>query len=93
MSHILLGFSTYMNIDGVMICKASIVDVKSNLKMTQDGIAKEYESWQCNNVKIDNALVNHILLKIFVYMYVCLKLRNSTQDGLAMFFDIHISWP
>ena len=56
------------------IIRALIVDVKSSLKITQDGLDREYVDWQCDTFKIDNALVYHILSNIFMdtdaYVYV-----------------------
>ena len=47
-----------------MIARANIVDVKSNLKFTQDCIDRVYVSWKYDTFKIDNASVYQILLKI-----------------------------
>ena len=42
-------------------------------------------------LKIDNALVYHILSKIFMVMeiYVYMKQRKIMKDGWAVFFYIH----
>ena len=52
---------------------------------------RDYLDHQCDAFKIDNTLVYQILLKVFTYMdvFVYVKQRKETQDGWAVFFDVH----
>ena len=48
-------------------------------------------SWQCDTFKLDNALVYHNLLKIFIDTDACMYMthRKSKYNGWAAFFDIN----
>ena len=89
-AHILPGYDTQSNLDNNMIARAPIIDTKSDLKMTQDGLNKTYVSWQCDTIKVDNALVHQILSKIFMDMdaYVNLQQRKY-HYGQTVYFDVH----
>ena len=73
-AHISPGYSTCLNLDKEMIAKTTIVDTRSNFKMTQETLDRAYLNYQVNSFKIDNALVHQILSKVFtdmdVYVYV-----------------------
>ena len=73
-SYILPGCGTYLNLNEEMIVRASIVDAKSNPKLTQECLDRIYLSCHCDTFKIDNALVYQILLKVFtdidVFVYM-----------------------
>ena len=92
MLHIFPGYGTYLNLDEEIIARASIVYIKSNLKMTQNSLDSMYDSCPCDIFKIDNTSVYHIFSKIFmdINMYVSLKHRNIIEDGQAMYFDVHM---
>ena len=77
------GSATYLNLDKEMITRASIIDARLNLRMTQDMLDREYLSYQCNTFKIDNALMYHIFSKMFTDMdaYIYMKQRRGMQDG------------
>ena len=72
-----------------MISRTSIIDAKSNLRMTQDTLDRAYLRHQV--VKIDNAMVYQILSKVFTDMkaFVYMKQRKPLQDGQAVYLDIH----
>ena len=57
-----------MSLDKEMIPRALIIDFEMNLKMSQDSLDRVYLDQQCNAFKIVNALVYHILSKIFMDM-------------------------
>ena len=77
------GYLAFLNVDKEIIARIPIVDVKSNLKMTQKCLDRVYLSYKCDTFKIDNSLVYQILLKVFMDMdaYVYVKQRKSKQDG------------
>ena len=54
--------------------------------MTDECIETAYVSWWWDTLKIDNAFVYHILLKIFTDMdlHVYVKQKKSMQDGQAV---------
>ena len=89
-AHIMPGYGAYLNLDEEMIARSSIIDAKSNLKMTQEMLDRAYLSHQVDTFKIYNALVYQILSKVFTDMdaYVYVKQRKWTKDGQAVFFDI-----
>ena len=86
--HISPTYDAYLN---QIIARAHVFDSKLNLKLNQEMLDTVYWDYQCDTFKIDNALVNQILSKVFTdtNAFVYLKQRKSTQDGWAMFFDIH----
>ena len=97
MAHVLPGYHAYLNLDKEVIARVPIVNAKSNLKQTQECLDNAHVSWKCDIFKINNALVYHILSKIFIewiHMYtqnrvrVCrtVKLHSSTSisDFLVM---------
>ena len=57
-----------MNLDKETIVGALIDEARLNLKQTQDWLDTRCVDIQCNTFKIDNALVYHILSKIFTDM-------------------------
>ena len=57
-AHISSGHVSYLNLDKDMIAK-------SNPNQTMECLDKAYASLQCDTFKINNALVYHILSKIF----------------------------
>ena len=73
---------THLNLDEEIIARVCIVDARSTLKMAQHGL-HNYVDWQCDAFNIDNTLVYHNILKIFMDMdaFVYLKQRTSTQHG------------
>ena len=77
--HISHGYITFLNLDKVMIVRAPIVDAKSNLKMTQD-LDRVYVNGLCDTFKIYNALVYHILLKIFIDMDANVYMKERKND-------------
>ena len=68
--------------------QCSIVDAKSSIKVTQDDTDRAFVSWHCDKFKTDNALMYHILSKIFIDRWIWIhKERKSNQDGV--FFNIN----
>ena len=65
-----------------MIARSSIVDAKSNLKITQESLDRLYLNHQCGTFKIDNALVYQILSKLFTdkVAYVYVKQKKSVES-------------
>ena len=49
-----------------MIARAPIVNLKSNLKLNQETLDRDYLEYQCGRFKIDKALVYQILSKVFM---------------------------
>ena len=82
MAYISPGFTAYLNLDEKMISRAPIVDLKSNLKLSQEALDRIYLDCQCDTFKIENALVYQILSKVFMDMdaYVKVKQRKKMQD-------------
>ena len=72
-----------MNLDKKMIARASIVDSRMNLKLSQESLDRVYLDHQCGTFKIKNALVYQILSKMFMDMgaYIYVKQRKSMQYG------------
>ena len=85
------GYNTYLILDEEMIARVPIVDLKSNLKMTQETLDRAYVSYQVDTFKIINALVYPIHFKMFtdIDTNVYVKQIKGTQKGQAVFFDIH----
>ena len=90
-AHISAGYCAYLNLNDEMIARAPIINAKSNRKMTQETLNRAYLSYQVDTFKINNVLVHQILSKVFadIGTYVYVKQRKATQDGQAVFFNIH----
>ena len=80
--HISPEYKAHLNLDKEMIARAHIVNGKSNLKFNQKSLDRVYH-YQCDTFKIDNALVYHVLLKMFMKTdaHVYMKQKKSTKDG------------
>ena len=68
-----------------MITRAPIIDSKMNLNLNQETLDRVYHDYQCGTFKIYNALVYHILLKVFTDMdaYVYVKQRKKYAGWLS----------
>ena len=88
--HTLPGYDTYLKPDEEMIARSPIDDARLYLKQTQNWLDTSYVNIYCNMFKIDNSLVYHILVIIFMDMnlYVYMKQRKSTQNSWTLYFDI-----
>ena len=54
----------------MMITRAPIINLRTNLKLSQESLDNIYLDHQCDTFKINNALVYKILLKMFMDMDV-----------------------
>ena len=75
--HVLPRYSACLNLDKEMIVRAYIFHRRSKLKQTQECLDRAYFSWQCGTFKINNALVYHILLKIFTDMDAYANMKHK----------------
>ena len=84
------GYGAYLNLDEEMITRAPIINTKWNLKIIQETLDRAYLNYQVDTFKIDNALVYHILSKVFTDMiaYIYVKQRKAIQDIQAVYFDV-----
>ena len=86
-----MGYDAYSNLDKEMNARTLTFDAKSNLKMTWDWLEMKFVDSQWTTFKIKNALMYHILLKIFMNtdVYVYMKWMKIAHYGQALLFDIH----
>ena len=77
-AHISSGYSAYLNLNDKMTARVPTVEAKSNLTLTQECLYIVYLSYLFDALKIDNALVYHILSKAFTNMdaYVYMKQKK-----------------
>ena len=89
--HILPGHDAFLNLEEQMIARIPKVDAKLNFKTTQEALDRVYLEYQCDTLKVDNALVYLIFSKMFTDndTYVYMKKKKSMQDGPVVYFDIH----
>ena len=77
------GYGAYLNLDEEMITRALIIGGRTNIKLSQDSLDRDYLDYQVDTLKIENAMVYQILLKIFTDMdaYIYAKQRKGMQYG------------
>ena len=90
-AHIPPGSGAYLNLNKEMITRVPIIDTRLNLRLNQDSLDKVYVDHQTDTFKVDNAMVYQSLSKMFTDMdaFVYVKQRRDTQDGQAVFFNVH----
>ena len=90
-AHIPPGNDAYLNLNKEMIARVPIVNGKSNFKLTQYVLDRAYPDYQCNTLKMNNALVYQMLSKIFMNTdtYILMMQKKGMQDNQAVYFNAH----
>ena len=81
----------FLNLDEDMTARASILDAKSNINLTQEFSDRVFLSYQYIIFNIDNALVHNIISMMFMDTdsYIYMKQRKSKQGDQAVYFNVH----